>query len=100
MKMDHKFSWRSDTAAIDEEALLKQQLDVVAAANGIGTQSSPPPLVEPVPFDPDAERAAFAELLAHLGATDDGDLDTVITSISANAFAEDDFVPNDQEASP
>lgn len=95
--MDPKFSWRSDTGAIDEDALLKQQLDDISAANGIGAQSVPPPPMEPVPVDPEAERAAFAELLAHLAATDDGDPDSIITSISAEAFAEDDFIPNDQE---
>jgi hypothetical protein len=58
------------------------------------TDVTPP---APVVIDPATERAAFAELLALLKATDDGDADTVVTALSAEDFAEDTFTPAPEE---
>jgi hypothetical protein len=57
--------------------------------------------VDPAPqqvlIDPAAERQAFAELLALIGAPDSGDADTKIVVLDANAFAEEAFSPTESD---
>jgi len=52
---------------------------------------------QPVPIDPAAERQAFAELLALIGAPDSGDADTKVVALDADAFAEEAFSPTESD---
>ena len=53
--------------------------------------------VDPVPIDLQAENAAYAELLALLNLTDDGDGLTLIVALSESEFEEETFTPATKE---
>ncbi|MGD9803881.1 MAG: hypothetical protein AB7E81_16555 [Hyphomicrobiaceae bacterium] len=55
------------------------------------------PAPQQVPIDPAAERQAFAELLALIGAPDSGDADTKVVALDVDAFAEETFSPTDSD---
>ena len=55
------------------------------------------PVPQQVPIDLAAERQAFAELLALIGAPDSGDADTKVVALDADAFAEEAFSPTDSD---
>lgn len=78
---------------------------LIAPLGASGSEGAPlaePLLVDdtpaaPVLVDPEVERAAFAELLALLKATSDGDDGTVVIALSAEEFAEHTFTPGTEE---
>lgn len=52
---------------------------------------------EPVPVDPEAEKQAFAELLALLGKRDDGDAATTVVALDLDAFSAEAFTPTEAD---
>ena len=53
-----------------------------------------------VPIDLAAEQQAFADLLTKLAETDEGDMDTHVTILSADQFAADAFTPTNPPKEP
>mgnify|MGYP000184973743 CR=1 FL=1 len=85
-------NWITDRILKQEDALLDAAKNIHDGIEMPVEQPSPPPSI-----DPDAERQAFADLLAALIETDDGDSDTLVTILTAEEFAEEDFVPEHTE---
>lgn len=82
----------------DEEMLLKAQIaDADKRFAGEDGEPTSPPAPEAVRIDPVIELAAFAQLLGHLEASDDGDTETVVSAITADTFAEENFAPVPEE---
>jgi len=81
-------NWIADRILKQEDALLDAAKNIHEGTEIPLERPSPPPSI-----DPEAERCAFADLLTALNNTDEGDSDTLVTILTAEEFAEEDFVP-------
>lgn len=101
---DTKIDWITDKIISQHDAAAEQVVDDhLRDGPGSPESQSVDPDVPPVPVDPEAEREAFAELLAFASNPDDGDADTVVTALTADEFDAAIFTPAphdspDQEA--
>lgn len=87
--MTSKVNWIADKILKQEDAL---QETIAAIHDG---KAVPPdqPTVPALP-DANAEQQAFADLLAALKDTDEGDADTAVTVLSAEEFSAESFTPD------
>lgn len=79
------------------EQLRKAKFDAPPPAPDTATVDTPlpadGPLPDPVPRDREAERRAYADLLAHFNTPDDGDADTLVEALTLDDYDKADFQP-------
>ena len=73
--------------------LVRDLMDDPPTQSEMPSDPWPEPPTTPVPINLATEQQAFADLLSILSASDDGDHETVISTLSEGEFAEEMFEP-------